>query len=145
MPVSAAKKKANAKWNASKDNIMIRPTKEEGAAIRAAAAAVGQSNQQYILQATRERMERDSSGTPLTRPQEALESSQGAGVVLFLPSAAIKTAREAAEAAGEAVPAFVARAVETQAKRDKASLKLGINLATADKLEQSGKGGADRE
>ena len=30
---------------------MVRPTKEEGAAIRAAAASVGQSVQAYILQA----------------------------------------------------------------------------------------------
>lgn len=64
MPVSDAKKKANARWNASKDNIMIRPTKEEGAAIRAAAIAAGQSNQQYILQATRERMRREATGSP---------------------------------------------------------------------------------
>ena len=64
MPVSDAKKKANARWNASKDNIMIRPTKEEGAAIRAAAIAAGQSNQQYILQATRERMSREAVGSP---------------------------------------------------------------------------------
>ena len=64
MPVSEAKKKANARWNASKDNIMIRPTKEEGAAIRDAAAAAGQSNQQYILQATRERMEREHHKWP---------------------------------------------------------------------------------
>ena len=61
MPVSEAKKKANARWNASKDNIMIRPTKEEGAVIRAAAVTAGQSNQQYILQATRERMDRDNA------------------------------------------------------------------------------------
>ena len=71
MPVSDAKKKANARWNASKDNIMIRPTKEEGAAIRAAAIAAGQSNQQYILQATRERMSRDAIGGP-TSPVDAL-------------------------------------------------------------------------
>ena len=64
MPVSDAKKKANARWNASKDNIMIRPTKEEGAAIRAAAIAAGQSNQQYILQAARERMSREAVGSP---------------------------------------------------------------------------------
>lgn len=70
MPVSDAKKKANARWNASKDNIMIRPTKEEGAAIRAAAIAAGQSNQQYILQATRERMSREATKTP-TIPTEA--------------------------------------------------------------------------
>ena len=41
------------------DRLSINPTKEEGAAIRAAAAAAGQSNQQYILQAVRERMERE--------------------------------------------------------------------------------------
>lgn len=67
MPVSDAKKKANARWNASKDNIMIRPTKEEGAAIRAAAIAAGQSNQQYILQATRERMSREAAEGPTSR------------------------------------------------------------------------------
>lgn len=59
MPVSEAKKKANTRWNASKDNLMIRPSKGEGAEIRAAAAAAGQSNQQYILQAVRERMARE--------------------------------------------------------------------------------------
>lgn len=41
------------------DAIMIRPPKDIGQAIRAAAAAAGQSNQQYILQAVRERMARD--------------------------------------------------------------------------------------
>lgn len=59
MSVSDAHKRASKKWNTSKDNLMIRPSKEEGAAIRAAAATAGQSNQQYILQAVRERMERD--------------------------------------------------------------------------------------
>ena len=38
---------------------MVRPTKEEGAAIRA--ASVGQSVQAYILQAIRERMEREQA------------------------------------------------------------------------------------
>ena len=73
MPVSEAKKKANARWNASKDNIMLRPTKEEGAAIRAAAAIAGQSNQQYILQATRERMEQDRCKDP----SEAQQGTSG--------------------------------------------------------------------
>jgi len=59
MSVSDAHKRASAKWNASKDNLMIRPDKDEGATIRAAAATAGQSNQQYILQAVRERMKRD--------------------------------------------------------------------------------------
>lgn len=54
MPVSEAKKKANAKWNASKDNIMIRPSKEEGAKIRQAAAEAGKSVQAFILEVLRE-------------------------------------------------------------------------------------------
>lgn len=56
MAVSEAHKKASNKWNASRDNIMIRPEKEEGQQIRQAAADAGQSVQQYILQAIRLRM-----------------------------------------------------------------------------------------
>lgn len=40
---------------------MVRPTKAEGAAIRAAAASAGQSVQAYVLQAIRERMEREQA------------------------------------------------------------------------------------
>ena len=58
MPVSEAHKRASRKWDSSRDNIMIRPDKETGAAIRAAAAAVGLSVQKYILQAVREYMEK---------------------------------------------------------------------------------------
>lgn len=56
-----AEKKAVREYQKRQDNIMIRPSKEEGAAIRAAAATAGQSNQQYILQAVRERMEREKT------------------------------------------------------------------------------------
>lgn len=59
MPVSENKRKSLDRYNASCDNIMVRPKKEIGAEIRAAAAAAGQSLQGYILQACRERMERD--------------------------------------------------------------------------------------
>ena len=51
--------KASVKYNASRDNIMIRPDKETGAEIRQAAAEAGQSVQGYILQACAERMQRD--------------------------------------------------------------------------------------
>lgn len=62
MPVSAAKKRANAKWNASKDNIMIRPRKDEGARIRKAAADAGKSVQAFILDVLRERIEGEENG-----------------------------------------------------------------------------------
>ena len=53
--------KASVKYNQSKDNIMIRPDKDEGGAIRNAAKVAGQSVQAYVLQAIRERMERDAA------------------------------------------------------------------------------------
>lgn len=56
MPVSDAHKRASAKWNASRDNIMIRPTIEEGQAIRAAAEQAGKSVQAYILDIIRSAM-----------------------------------------------------------------------------------------
>ena len=43
------------------DKIKIQPYKAEGAAIRQAAADAGQSLQGYILQAVRERMDRDKT------------------------------------------------------------------------------------
>ena len=49
MAVSEAHKKASYVWNSSRDNIMIRPDKETGAAIRAAAAVAGVSVQAWIL------------------------------------------------------------------------------------------------
>ena len=57
MAASDAHKRASAKWNASRDNIMIRPEKEEGQKIRDAAAKAGQSVQAFILDAVRMRIE----------------------------------------------------------------------------------------
>ena len=57
-----AQKRASTNYNRRQDNIMIRPNKEEGAAIRAAAAAAGMSVQAYILQAVRAWMERERAG-----------------------------------------------------------------------------------
>ena len=61
MAVSDAHKRASTKWNSNRDNIMIRPTKEEGARIREHAADAGQSVQQYVLDAVRARMEEEDS------------------------------------------------------------------------------------
>lgn len=63
MSVSEAHNRASVKYNKARDNIMIRPDKEEGAQIRADAAGAGQSVQQYILQAVKERRERDNQKT----------------------------------------------------------------------------------
>ena len=54
-----AEKRAVANYQKNRDAIMLRPSKEEGQTIRAAAAVAGQSVQAYILEAIRERMSRE--------------------------------------------------------------------------------------
>ncbi len=61
MPISETKRRNNDAYNAKCDRITIQPMKERGREIRAAAVAAGQSLQGYILQAVRERMEREGS------------------------------------------------------------------------------------
>lgn len=51
---SEAKRRANIAYNKRQDNIMIRPSKERGAVIRAAAAHEGQSVQAFILRVLEE-------------------------------------------------------------------------------------------
>ena len=51
-----AQKRASAAYNRRQDNIMIRPSKAEGAHIRAAAAAAGMSVQAFILDTLRARI-----------------------------------------------------------------------------------------
>lgn len=73
-----AQKRASTNYNRKQDNIMIRPSKEEGTAIRAAAAAAGMSVQAYVLQAVRAWMEREgASAVPAGCP--AVEDRPGGG------------------------------------------------------------------
>lgn len=57
MPTSEAQKRANIAYNRRQDSITLRPSKEEGAAIRQAAADAGQPLQRYVLDAVRARMD----------------------------------------------------------------------------------------
>ena len=57
-----AEKRAVANYQKNRDAIMLRPSKEEGQTIRAAAALAGQSVQAYVLDAVRERM--NKAGQP---------------------------------------------------------------------------------
>ena len=61
---SAAKIRGNIAYNRRQDSITIRPSKDKGGAIRAAAAAAGQPVQVYIMQACFERMRRDGFTPP---------------------------------------------------------------------------------
>ena len=75
MPISEKKKITNSRYIAKCDSIQIRPSKDRGGEIRAAAAAAGQSVQAYILQACAERMARDGF-TPAESGEEG-----GGGVI----------------------------------------------------------------
>lgn len=52
--------RASMNYNKKMDYFGLRPSKDEGEQIRAAAAAAGMSNQAYILEAIREKMTRDA-------------------------------------------------------------------------------------
>lgn len=56
MPLTDAQIKARVNYNRRQDNIMIRPSKDEGARIRQAAADAGMSVQAYILDTLRSRI-----------------------------------------------------------------------------------------
>lgn len=68
MGISEKKKITNNRYLAKCAQLNLKPSKEEAAAMRAAAAAAGQSLQGYILQAVRARMEQE--GQPLTLDPE---------------------------------------------------------------------------
>ena len=62
MSATKAHLDGNTRHQAKLMRIVLQPYKEEGAQIRAAAAAAGQSVQGYILQAIRDRMEKEKAG-----------------------------------------------------------------------------------
>jgi len=69
MALSPAKKASDARHIAKLDIIKIQPYKEEGAAIRAAAKAANKSLQSYVLEAVREKMERDGASSKAKEAQ----------------------------------------------------------------------------
>lgn len=109
MAVSEAQKKSAQKWDAANlDRVSIAMPKGMKDTVKAAATVAGESMNQYIIGATEQR---------INGQQQPAGASQGMGAILT--PAALKTAQEAAQRAGETIPAFVSRAVETQAQRDK--------------------------
>ena len=75
---SEAKRKANIAYNRRQDNIMIRPSKAEGARIRAAAADAGMSVQAFILETLRARIGAGEPG-PADGGDSQLPDDSGAG------------------------------------------------------------------
>ena len=61
MPLTEAKRASNRKSDMKYQQILLKPYKEDGQLIREFASAAGQSVQGYILDAVRERMEREKN------------------------------------------------------------------------------------
>ena len=126
MAVSKAQQKAQNKWIAKAyDRVNLTLPKGQKDILRDHAAARGESVNGFIGRAIAETMERDSSGTASEIAGKRPESAAGAGVV-SLPSETLEAAQRAADAAGEGLSQFVARAVEIQAQRDKAARGLRV-------------------
>lgn len=90
------------------DKVLVRMPKGRKDEIQVFAAQTGESVNGFINRAIGEAMGES--------PHQPAGAPQGMGAILT-PSA-LKTAQEAAQRAGETVPAFVSRAVDIQAKRD---------------------------
>ena len=126
---TAALKKAQQKYMEKFSVARVRMERDRYEKIQTHAATRGESANAFINRAIDNQMKLDSAG----RPQEAAESTQGVGMVSFPET--LDAAQMAAEATGEAMGEFLARAVETQAQRDRSSMAMGINPATGDKMK----------
>lgn len=126
MAVSKAQQKAVNKYMAANyDRINLTVPKGRKDEIQAFAAQTGESVNGFINRAIGEAMGES--------PQKPAGTPQGEGAILT--PAALKTAQEAAQRAGETVPAFVGRAVETQAQRDKVMQAMRTKEKAPDKSE----------
>lgn len=126
MAVSKAQQKAVNKYMAANyDRINLTVPKGRKDEIQAFAAQTGESVNGFINRAIGEAMGES--------PQQPAGASQGMGAILT--PAALKTAQEAAQRAGETVSAFVGRSVETQAQRDKVMQAMRTKEKAPDKSE----------
>lgn len=126
-----AQKKAQKKYMEKFVEIKVRVTPEKRAAIQEHAQTMGESATTFINRAIDHQISHDLD----KGPSEALQGLP-IGSVVSLHQEALQTAQNASQKAGETVSQFVERAVETQAQRDEASLKLGINPSAGGKLEK---------
>lgn len=118
MAVSESKKKANMKWDsANMATLACKVKKEQAEQFKAYCSNIGETVnsvfQSYVSNCT--------SGKATEMDVEAQEGRSN-----ILTPSALQTAQEAAQKAGETVPAFVERAVETQAQRDKTAFALEL-------------------
>ena len=105
-------------WQREKvDRVNLTMAKGRKDAIRAAAAAVGESVNAYINTAIAQRMKQESPSEP-THTQDS-----------SLTPLTLETAQRAAEFTGETVSTFLERAAEVQAERDQRTRGLAGQVA----------------
>lgn len=126
MATSKAQQNATNKWIAKAyDRINLTVSKGRKEEIQAFAAQTGESVNGFINRAIGEAMGES--------PQKPTGAAQGAGGILTPET--LKTAQDAAQRAGETVPAFIDRAVNTQAQRDKVMQAIRPKEKAPDKSE----------
>lgn len=114
MAVSDAKKKANAKWDSENmATLACKVKKDHADKFKAYCSEIGKTSNAVLRECVLSCIGEATGESP----QKPAGAPQGDGAILT--PAALKTAQEAAQRAGETVPAFVSRAVDIQAKRDK--------------------------
>ena len=117
-------RESNRKWDAANlDRLSVAAPKGTKARWKAAAEAQGKSLNQFIVDTVEMAVEGHKA------PVQAQADTVG-----YLSPGTLEAAQRATEATGEALERFVEREVETQAKRDMTSLRLGINPATGERL-----------
>lgn len=121
MPASKAQQKATNKYIAKAyDRINLTVPKGKKDIIQAHAETNGQSVNGFINEAIDEKMKAGSRTIEAPECSTTVQMDQSG----ILTPETLKTAQEAAQAAGETPPQFIARAVETQAQRDKLTRKI---------------------
>ena len=124
MAVSKAQQKAVNKYMAANyDRINLTVPKGRKEEIQAFAAQTGESVNGFINRAIGEAMgevppENAAKVGDIKTTQNAAGAPQGTGGAILTPET-LKTAQEAAQNAEETVSAFIGRAVDTQAQRDR--------------------------
>lgn len=142
MATSKAQQNATNKWIAKAyDRINLTVPKGRKEIIQAHAEANGESVNGFINRAIGEAMgeTQPEAGANAAKvgdinPAKRATGAQECGGAILTPEA-LKTAQEAAQRAGETVPAFVGRAVETQAQRDKLMQAMRRKEKAPDKSE----------
>ena len=131
MAVSESRKKANQKWDAANmETLACKVKKDHAEQFKVYCAGIGETVnsvlQDYVTDCI--------TGNGGKSPQQPSAPPQGMGAILT-PDA-LKIAQEAAQRAGEDIPAFVSRAVANQNQRDKVAMSLRVDAKKAP--EESG-------